>query len=294
MVSISGRPKIFPIVGTLSLNFLKLEYSTAKYRFKGLLPYDKEIHEPQLKLLLFIMEQMNSKEAIVNSLSLNKAKGRSTILESLIIKLIVKAITKCGNLKLADNQSFRNFDFADTDNEFGHVFSLWQHISSTALYFEFFYQNIHFSCFLVDLLEKICKKFGNHNQPNIFLMRSRELFMWTLLQMLCESIQKGPDSERQCNLVPIFKFFEIFYPDKEPIPLPDLNKPNCIYIMSAASIWTLLAKKAENDSIKLQRSVPIALKLHVEFLQEMINNTSLNSSNDFIIVLLCNSCMFLT
>ena len=270
----------------MSINSLKLDHATAKYRSKGLLPYDKEICEPQTDLLLFIIEQNNSHEAINSTLSFNKVKGRNTILENLLIKLIIKAIEKNGSFN-CEIDNFECFDLADSENDFYQIFSFWLHISSSALYFEFFYQNIHFPSFLNDLHDTITDIFKTQHQlSNKFLIKTRELFMWTIFQMLSDFIQKNTID----NLSRIFHLIEIFYPDKAPLPLPDLNKPNCIYIMAAASIWILVTKKAENEPIKFQRPIPIALKFHIEFLQELSHNPSLNSSNDFIIILLCNSC----
>lgn len=271
------------------MNSLKFDHSSGKFKLKGLLPYDKEFNEPHLSLLLFILEQNNSREAIVNMLSLNKVKGRSPILEKLLVELVIKAITKCVKLEVSEDKSFESYDLTDSKTELGQIAFLWQHVSSTSLYFENIYQNIDFPSFLIDLYARI-KEFHDQQMCESFLLKSREFFMWTLLQMLSGYISR----HKVDTLEPIFKLFELFYPEREPIPVPSFNKPNCIYIMAAASSWILLTKKAENDNpsekVKFSRPIPIALKYHIDFMQQIVGNSTLNASEDFTIVLLCNTC----
>ena len=278
-----------PIVGySLSMGSIKFDHA-GKCKPKGLLPYDKELNEPHLQFLLFIFEQNNSRDAIVNLLSLNKVKGRSVILENLLVELIIKAITKSGNFALENDSLFENYDLADSRTESSQIAFLWQHVSSTSLYFENIYQNIDFSSFLIDLSERICR-FNNEHGSSDFLLRSREFFMWTLLQMLSGYISKHKFE----NFAPIFQLIELFYPEREPIALPDLSKPNCIYIMAAASSWILLNKKAENDQVKFSRPMPIALRKHVDFMQQLVTSSPLIATDEYTIVLICNACKLST
>ena len=233
IVSISGRPRILPIVGySLSINSIKLDHSNAKYKTKGLLPYDKDLNEPQIKLLVFLMEQNNSREFIVNMLSLNKVKGRSTILEKLLCELIIKAIRKTAkNIKSPlpeSDPSFENYDLTDLESEACQIAFYWQHISSTALYIDFIYQNIHFPSFLSGITDIIYD--FNHQIAcnNKCLLKCREYFMFTLFQMLSGYIQKQSVE----SISDIYKLYELFYPEKEPIPLPDLKKLNCMQLDS--------------------------------------------------------------
>lgn len=287
IVSNSGRPKILPLVGhSFSPSSFKLDHVTGKFKLRGLLPYDKELNEPQISLLQFIIEQNNSCEMIVSMLSLNITKGRNIIVENLLVELFIKAITKSGNLKFHENESFENLDLENGDNEIIQIMSFWQHVSSTSLFLEFMYQSILLPNFLEDLYKSIVKYKNQHSVSK--LLKSREFLMWALMMIISNHVQKSAmENPVICQL------FDLLYPEKEPIPLPDMSKLNSIYILSAATTWILMMKKAEVSQIKFY-PIPISLKLHVEFLQETAI-TVVNNSNqtDFSIVPICNS-FFLT
>lgn len=318
MVSISGRPKVLPIIGYFfQMNSLKLEHSTAKYKFKGLLPYDKELNEPQLNLLLYIIEQNSSRDAIVNILSLNKAKDAvaenllsvkkesNTILENLLIELFMTAIIQTCQFELLNNVEFDKLDFTDSNSELNQIVHFWNHISTNVLYFEFQYQIIDFIECMTHLFKRI-SNFNSIQASNKMLLKCREFFMWTLLQIVSAFIHFSPVQLQQPNsnivhspvlthFTSIFKFIDLFYHEKEPLALPDFSKQNSVYIMSAASIWLLISKKFESDSVRFNRKIPVALKTHVDFLQEIINNSnSPNSSSEYLLAILCNSCKFST
>lgn len=322
MASISGRPTVLPIIGYFfQTNFLKLDQSTARYKLKGLLPYDKELNEPQLNLLLYILEQNNSREAIVNILSLNrinktkdspkdnllKKRNSNTIIKNLLIELYMSAVIQtCHYESLGDFEHFQKLDFTDSYSELNQIIYFWNHISTNVLYFEFLCQNIEFNDFMADLYKRIGKEIHSMQISKKLLLKCREFFMWALLQVVSSSIHfSSPQLQQQQAMAnngtkmsilsqfePIFNFIDLFYPENEPLPLPDFSKQNCIYIMSAASIWILITKKAEAEFIKFTKKVPAALKQHVEYLQEIIVSNSLNTSSEFLLAILCNSCKF--
>lgn len=268
---------------SFSPSSFKLDHVTGKFKLRGLLPYDKELNEPQISLLQFIIEQNNSCEMIVSMLSLNITKGRNIIVENLLVELFIKAITKSGNLKFHENESFENLDLENGDNEIIQIMSFWQHVSSTSLFLEFMYQSILLPNFLEDLYKSIVKYKNQHSVSK--LLKSREFLMWALMMIISNHVQKSAmENPVICQL------FDLLYPEKEPIPLPDMSKLNSIYILSAATTWILMMKKAEVSQIKFY-PIPISLKLHVEFLQETAI-TVVNNSNqtDFSIVPICNSC----
>lgn len=284
-----------PIVGySFLINSLKLDEKTAKYKLKGLLPYDKELNEPPLMLLLNILEQNNSRETIANVLSLSKSKEFTDyqihIIEKLLIKLIISTIVKSCNYKsFFENDDFENLNFNDIDSDVGQIAFLWNHISSTSIYFAFLYQNIYFPRFLIELYETICSSLSisiaNSQLINIDkkqLQKCREFLMWTLLQILSFFPNNIIDLTYQNEY--FFKLFELLYPENEPLPLPDFTKRNSVYIMSPASIYIFLIKNDTENSIKIQHTIPIALKIHIDYLRSNQINP-----NDYSIAILCNS-----
>ncbi|CAG2102015.1 unnamed protein product [Medioppia subpectinata] len=272
MVSTAGRSKLLPIVGHSSTlnNIWKLDPLTAKFQLRGLLPYNKELLEPQTGLLRYVLEQPCSRDMVSAMLSLSqKQKQRSVILEEQLVELIITAMER----------SESDLDLSSESGEQGcsPTFFLWQHLSSHLIYFVLF-QFASFPHMVLCLHEKLCTK---------NLRKSREHLMWILLQFLSGSIQKNP----LLDFLPIMKLYDLLYPEKEPLPVPDVSKSSATHALAAASVWIHLMKKAETDSISLQRPIPLALKAHIDFLQEnLVNNTNLSiSSTDYRVALLCNA-----
>ena len=273
MVTTAGRSKLLPIVGHSSTlnNIWKLDPLTAKFQLRGLLPYNKEVLEPQTGLLRYVLEQPCSRDMITAMLSLNaKQKQRSIILEEQLVELIITAMERSES-DMESNEG--------TEQSCSPTFFLWQHLSSHLIYFVLF-QFASFPHMVLRLHEKLSHK---------NLRKSREHLMWILLQFLSGSIQKNP----LMDFLPIMKLYDLLYPEKEALPVPDISKWNSTHSMSAASIWIHLMKKAEIDSVSLQRPIPLALKSHIDFLHEnLVNNTNLiMSPTDYRVTLLCNACM---
>lgn len=191
MVSIAGRSKLLPIVGYSStligwlykilynliyFNFLlgstlnsnniwKLDPVTAKFQLRGLLPYNKEILEPQVGLLKYILEQPYSRDMVCSILGLsNKQKQRCPILEEQLVDLIVTAMEKSENESESTN---------DSEQSCPTTF-FWQHLSSHVIYFVLFH-HASFPHMIHNLYEKLAKK---------NLKKGREHLMWVLLQFL--------------------------------------------------------------------------------------------------------------
>lgn len=63
----------------------------------------------------------------------------------------------------------------------------------------------------------------------------------------------------------VLSLFDILYPEKEPLPVPDCTKTYATRQMAPTCIWIHLKKKAESESrINLHRAVPNSLKKHHE------------------------------
>uniref|UniRef100_A0A7G3ABS6 Mediator of RNA polymerase II transcription subunit 23 n=1 Tax=Lutzomyia longipalpis TaxID=7200 RepID=A0A7G3ABS6_LUTLO len=156
---------------------------------------------------------------------------------------------------------------------------LWLHLSSQLIYFVLF-QFANFPTIVMALHDKLAIRTE--------LRKGRDHLMWVLLQFISGSIQRNPLS----NFLPVLKLYDILYPEREPLPVPDFNKPYCTRQMAPTCIWIHLLKKAQSDQINIHRQIPNALKNHHEFLQELVlpSNTSvLSMGSDFRIALLCNA-----
>ncbi|XP_016100148.1 mediator of RNA polymerase II transcription subunit 23, partial [Sinocyclocheilus grahami] len=116
------------------------------------------------------------------------------------------------------------------------------------------------------------------------LIKGRDHLMWVLLQFISGSIQKNA----LADFLPVMKLFDLLYPEKECIPVPDINKPQSTHAFAMTCIWIHLNRKAQNDNSKLQIPIPHSLKLHHEFLQQSLRNKSLPMT-DYKIALLCNA-----
>ncbi|KAM9839929.1 mediator of RNA polymerase II transcription subunit 23 isoform 6-T6 [Aulostomus maculatus] len=116
------------------------------------------------------------------------------------------------------------------------------------------------------------------------LIKGRDHLMWVLLQFISGSIQKNA----LADFLPVMKLFDLLYPEKECIPVPDINKPQSTHSFAMTCIWIHLNRKAQNDNSKLQIPIPHSLKLHHEFLQQSLRNKTLGMA-DYKIALLCNA-----
>lgn len=67
------------------------------------------------------------------------------------------------------------------------------------------------------------------------------------------------------NFLPVFKLYDLLYPEKEPLPVPDYTQPLCTHQMAIMCIWMHLLKKAQTDHTNIHRPIPHALKAHHEY-----------------------------
>ncbi|XP_070781386.1 mediator of RNA polymerase II transcription subunit 23 isoform X4 [Enoplosus armatus] len=214
--SICGRCSLLPVVNNSGAicNSWKLDPTTLRFPLRGMLPFDKDLFEPQTGLLRYVLEQPYSREMVCNMLGLNKQ-----------------------TLNIAQFASFPHM-----------VLSLHQKLAGRGL------------------------------------IKGRDHLMWVLLQFISGSIQKNA----LADFLPVMKLFDLLYPEKECIPVPDINKPQSTHSFAMTCIWIHLNRKAQNDNSKLQIPIPHSLKLHHEFLQQSLRNKTLGMS-DYKIALLCNA-----
>ncbi|KAK3090128.1 hypothetical protein FSP39_009382 [Pinctada imbricata] len=263
MVTVSGRCHLLPVVGhSLSTNNVwRLSSNSLKFPLIGPLPYDKELSEPQTRLLRYVLEQPYSRDMVCNMLGLNKQiKQRCEVLEEQLVDLVVMAMERSEN------------DDATSDEGLSQL--LWQHLSSQVIYFVLF-QFASFPHMVLSLYEKL--KGRNLN-------KGRDHLMWVLLQFISGSIQKNPLKD----FLPVMKLYDLLYSDDQTIPVPDINKAQSTHGMASTCIWIHLNKKAQTDKVVLPRPIPFALQEHLEYLKECLNNRNLSMS-DYKIALLCNA-----
>uniref|UniRef100_A0A672UPM7 Mediator of RNA polymerase II transcription subunit 23 n=1 Tax=Strigops habroptila TaxID=2489341 RepID=A0A672UPM7_STRHB len=237
--SICGRCSLLPVVNNSGAmcNSWKLDPTTLRFPLKGLLPYDKDLFEPQTALLRYVLEQPYSRDMVCNMLGLNKQhKQRCPVLEDQLVDLVVYAMER--------SETEEKFDDGGTSQ------LLWQHLSSQLIFFVLF-QFASFPHMVLSLHQKLAGR---------GLIKGRDHLMWVLLQFISGSIQKNA----LADFLPVMKLFDLLYPEKEYIPVPDINKPQSTHAFAMTCIWIHLNRKAHSDNSKLQIPIPHSLKLHHE------------------------------
>lgn len=269
MVSIIGHSKMLPVVEHSGyadhlINPWKLDPTTLKFSLKGNLPYDRELLERQTGLLRYVLEQPYSRDMVCSMLGLQKQhKQRCVALEEQLVELVIIAMER-----------------SETETETDDVTNshwLWLHLSSQLIYFVLF-QFASFPNIVLALHDKLAGR---------DLRRGRDHLMWVLLQFISGSIQRNPLH----NFLPVLKLYDLLYPEKESLPVPDVSKALCTHQMAMTCIWIHLLKKAQSDHLNIHRPIPLTLKGHHEFLQHLVmpSNPALCMGSDYRIALLCNA-----
>ncbi|XP_058805221.1 mediator of RNA polymerase II transcription subunit 23-like isoform X2 [Phymastichus coffea] len=276
MISIIGHSKMLPIVehsgfGDLSGHVQwQLDRNTLKFALKGNLPYDPELLKPQTELLKYVLEQPYSRDMVCTMLAIqNKQNTKCEALEEQLVDLVIRTMEKSEN------------EPVPIENSEGVTISHWPwlHLSSQFIFYVLS-QFVNFSTFVIAIHDKLAA------MPGREWKKSRDHLMWILLQFISGSIQRQPINA----FSPFFKLYELLYFEKEPLPLPDFSQPICTHQMALVSIWLHLLKKIQSDPANFHAVMPHNLKLHHEFLQHMaIQNSTLSTSTDYKIALLCNA-----
>uniref|UniRef100_A0A8C2FL38 Mediator of RNA polymerase II transcription subunit 23 n=1 Tax=Cyprinus carpio TaxID=7962 RepID=A0A8C2FL38_CYPCA len=255
--SICGRCSLLPVVNNSGVicNSWKLDPSTLCFPLRGMLPYDK------VPLSTSPNNQYvhNLTCPSVRCSALLQHKQRCPVLEDQLVDLVVYAMEQ-----------------SETEEQFdgGTSQLLWQHLSSQLIFFVLF----QFASF-PHMVQSLHQKLAGRG-----LIKGRDHLMWVLLQFISGSIQKNA----LADFLPVMKLFDLLYPEKECIPVPDINKPQSTHAFAMTCIWIHLNRKAQNDNSKLQIPIPHSLKLQHEFLQQSLCNKSLPMT-DYKIALLCNA-----
>lgn len=302
MVSIINHAKMLPVVEHTGyadhlVNPWLLDPSTLKFSLKGALPYDADLLKPQTELLRYVLQQPYSRDMVCSMLGLQKQhKQRCQALEEQMVELVIIAMERSEN-----DVSIGQTSQASTSGQTGQTgggggttgqtsgtnentdtnstvssYWMWLHLSSQLIYFILF----QFVCFS-NVVMAIHEKLAARN-----LRKGRDHLMWVLLQFISGSIQKNP----LANFLPVLKLYDLLYPEKEPLPVPDYNQTVCAHQMATTCIWIHLLKKAQLEHANMHRPIPHALKAHHEFLQHLVMpTTSLCLGSDYRIALSCNA-----
>ena len=222
-----GRPLMLPVVDQSAHGVhhsWKLEQGMLKLPLKGNLPYDKEFIEPQTMLVRYVLEQPYSREVLCGMLGLQKQqKQRHVVLEEQLVELLVQAMERAEKVTGSETEA----------EELGVSHWLWHHLSSQIIYFVLF-QFASFSHLVSLLHEKLAER---------KLRKGRDQLMWVLLQYISGSIQKNSLVE----FLPLLRLYDLLYPERDPLPVPDFTRPICVHQMAAACIWIHIVKKAQTE-----------------------------------------------
>ncbi|KAF3849726.1 hypothetical protein F7725_019445 [Dissostichus mawsoni] len=223
--SICGRCSLLPVVNNSGAicNSWKLDPTTLRFPLRGMLPFDKDLFEPQTGLLRYVLEQPYSREM---------HKQRCPVLEEQLVDLVVYAMER--------SETEEHFD-ADIGGPASCCGSTSPPSSSS-----------FFPHMVLSLHQKLAGR---------GLIKGRDHLMWVLLQFISGSIQKNA----LADFLPVMKLFDLLYPEKECIPVSDINKPQSTHSFAMTCIWIHLNRKAQNDNSKLQIPIPHSLKLHHEY-----------------------------
>lgn len=273
MLSIIGHSSMYPILEPASAsgygestNPWRLDMNLKFTTLKGNLPYDSELTQPQVGLLRYVLQQLYSKEMVCSMLNLQKQ--RSAVLEEQLVWLVINAMEKSEQEVTIETKN----DLYDSTPTYKEWY--WLHLSSQLIYFVLF-QCATFPNIVNELHDKLV---------SINLRKGRDDLMWALLQYISGSIQRNALS----NFLPVLKLYDILYTEKEPLPVPDVKFPSSTKKIAATCIYIHLLKKAQLENV-LIRPIPVALRNHYEFLQQLSSAQNLTIGDDYIVTLLCNA-----
>ncbi|XP_049544481.1 mediator of RNA polymerase II transcription subunit 23 [Anopheles darlingi] len=285
MLSIIGHSSMLPIVEHSSYadNLIipwKLDPDTLKLSLRGNLPYDDELLQPQARLLRFVLQQPYSRDMVCSMLNFQKQqKQKCAALEEQLVWLVLNAMEYSEKEnQTTGGQGNGGPNGEHDDGASSHTQWVWLHLSSQLIYFVLF----QFATFQ-NIVNTLHEKLAVRN-----LRRGRDHLMWVFLQYISGSIQK----HSILNFLPVLKLYDILYPEKEPLPVPDYNNPYCTHQMAPTCIWIHLMKRAQTENYNINRPIPIALRLHFDYLQHLAmpsNNPTLFMGSEYRFALLCNA-----
>ncbi|XP_014210874.1 mediator of RNA polymerase II transcription subunit 23 isoform X1 [Copidosoma floridanum] len=271
MISIVGHSKMLPVVEHTGyddhlVSPWLLDRNTLQFSLKGCLPYDVDILKPQTELLRYVLEQPYSRDMVCSMLRLQKQQNsRCLALEEQLVDLMIR------NMEKSESES------TPAEGSDGAISNYWPwlHLSSQLIHYVLF-QFVSFPSFVMAIHDRLTGREWK---------KARDHLMWVLLQFISGTIQRNP----LASFLPIFKLYDLLYPEKDPLPIPDLTHSKCTHEMALICIWLQLLRKAQAEQSNCHRPIPHNLKTHYEFLQHAVTQPNLTMGSDYRIVLLCNA-----
>lgn len=266
MISIIGQWKMLPVVPGVAVSEQyalpwKLDPSTLKLPLMGLLPFDPHLLEPQTALLHRVLDQPYSRDMVVGMLGLNRQKQRCVALENQLVELIMVSMERTET---------------EVHPEEGSHWK-WLHLSSQIIFFVLsHYANFNSLC--LSLHDKLAIRTD--------LRKGRDQIMFAMLQFVTGAIQKNTLSQFLC----LIKLYDLLYPEKEPLPVPDISDCSCTHQMAACCIWIHFFIKADDEKTSLHRPIPPAMRGQHSFIQHLLPMKLLPTKGcDYRLALLCNA-----
>lgn len=218
MVSSTLKHRMRPIVEQTGkahqISSWKIEPTTLKFllirnlTYDRILPYAKELVEPQRPLLSYILRQLSSKELVNSVLGVQKPRKdlntglspamRYPLLEEELVNLFIEAMIEVEDWLAIHPELDANL----------HL--LWWNLSSELIFF-LIYQFVTFPTF-VDSVYKALQQKHISKRP---MKEGRDFLMWTLLQFISGSIGKNTWTD----FMPVLKLYSL-YNETSPLPVP--------------------------------------------------------------------------
>lgn len=292
MVSLTGRGDLLPIFNHFSPSLAstwRIDPETLRFvaLMKIQLPYDRSFYQSQTKLLRYILAQPYSRDMVFHVLGIQKQqKQPCKQLESELVELIIYTM----------EQSNTEDNFDESDDVYPTNKLQWQHLASQMIYFIIF-EFISFP----KMVESLHQKLAQRN-----ITKGREHLLWVLLQYVSGSIQKNPVAD----FIPIVKLVHLLYPEKVPLPEPDITKPLSMHQYAAICILMHLNKKFHSELQQRQEGasntsgsnssllkgyqychipIPVSLQTHYEYLRGCLEQQNANLEG-YARSLICNAC----
>jgi hypothetical protein len=220
---------------------------------------------PQEDLLYRVLAQPQSKDVLLVMLNFGKTFNEQPqiheVVERCMSKLIYDAMGVVSGWSNADG-----------------LIQVWTHISGLFLFLSLI-QIIKPTTVLKGLLTKLA---------NNKTITGRSQFMWLLLNYLSSSTTNKDPSLIQDEANVICQLMNVLYTETEPLPVPSITDTSCIYELSGAGLWMILSMKKELMNVTLSIEVPVALSVHIEFIQKQLNSLT-ECSSCYLMTVLLNS-----
>uniref|UniRef100_H2YVM5 Mediator of RNA polymerase II transcription subunit 23 n=1 Tax=Ciona savignyi TaxID=51511 RepID=H2YVM5_CIOSA len=279
MVSTTARWMLLPVVDHAFYQLpstWKLEPETLRFPLKRQLPYSPEMYQRQTRLLNYILEQLYSRDMVLQVLGLQKhQKQRLMKLSKIMLCCVVHRTNLFDNKFDLVFATIRKSSEIKEKTEGQHL--MWQHLSSQVIYF-LLYQQASFP----HIVETVYLKVSLREEC---ISHGRDYLMWVLLQFISGSVQKNPLSD----FVPVIKLIHLLYPEKQPLKVPELTSQQSTIAFSAVCNLVLLNRKSQG---KPAADATHGRRVKFKFLRNICSNHQSKNlkSKDSHIALIGNAC----